>query len=101
MSGFQVTSPSLYMKLNRDIPREMVDLEYVDDNILRVVVYMDTQPKRIQNCAWIMADAVEKVALKLDAEPDETFAAFSLVFEQAMMMVRARGLSKRKRDAQR
>ncbi len=99
MSIRKADAASLYMKLHCTAPVEDVTAEFVTDTILQVVVNIDTREHRIDNSPWLMALAVERVGVLLDAENNATFASFSLVFGQAMEMVRSRSYTNRKRDA--
>lgn len=95
--GFQKYRTNAYLNRSREVPD--VQLEMVTDEILQVVVYIDTRPGKIDGGAWLLALAVDAVAEKLEQETGNPFASFVLFFTAAWGMVDARPRMKRKRSA--
>ncbi len=73
-----------------------VQVEWVTDDIVQLIVNMDAAGPRIDSVCWTLALAIDEVAAVLDAEDGMTFMAFQQQFNSARKMIAARKLKDRK-----
>jgi hypothetical protein len=83
-------------KIGKGVEFARVDLEFVTDDILQLMVYFEVTDEGMDQGAWMLALAVDAVAKKYDERCPPSFAAFSLSFGQARTMIEARPPRKRR-----
>lgn len=76
-----------------------IDLEFVTDDILQLMVYLDVTDKSMEQAAWQLALAIDAVALQFDRADPPSFMAFVYSFNAAWSMVQARPHTKRREAA--
>lgn len=75
-----------------------VDAEFVTDDILQVLVHVTVTDEAFEEAAWLLAHAIDVVALEFDRRLPPSFKAFEYSFSAARSMIKARPVKKR-RDA--
>lgn len=97
MCAYQVPSLSLRRKLSLSNDFRDIAVEEVADTVVQLVVNFDVRPERIDNAAWVMAQAVDAVADYLDCYENMTFRAFCVFFSAAWYMHEARKTKDRRK----
>lgn len=81
--------------------REDIQLEMVADDVLQVVVNIDLRVHRVDNGPWLLAEAVDRVAARIELETGNPFVSFLVLFTQAWVLRDARPPGRRKKEASR
>lgn len=85
-------------QLARKSPAEDVVMEFVTDEILQVVICINTSDGRVDNFQWLFADAIERAAVLIESVKGVPARSIVLGIEHMWQMIGVRLLSKKSRD---
>lgn len=83
----------------RTVEFERIDFEFVTDDILMVLVYVDLSRQEQQATAWQLAHVVDVIAAAFDRWNPPSFMSFVHTFSAAWQQLNCRPVRKRKEAA--
>lgn len=97
MSNFTVPHNTMRTQIEGRGPREDVQVEFVTDTILQVVINIDTREKRVLNAAWSFCEALERAGFVIEGDTGSPAASLFRAFDAAWFMTQAQKIAKRRK----